>query len=148
MPQSLSCVIVHVVFSTKNRAPCLADVDSRIDLHAFLGGISRQLGCQPIAIGGVEDHVHVLAHLSRTVAVSEWVKELKRVSNQKMRGSVPDFAWQAGYGAFSVDPSRLDSVAQYVRSQEEHHRRETFQDEFLRLLNEHDLTWDERYVWD
>ena len=103
MPQSLSAVYIHLVFSTKDRRPFLRDKPTRDALHAYFGGISKQLDCAPIQIGGVEDHVHVLARFGRTITQAEWVKELKRVSNAwlKERGrDFADFEWQGGYAAF------------------------------------------------
>ena len=104
MPQSLSAVYIHLVFSTKNRQPFLRDLDIRTSLHAQLGGISKTLGCAPILTGGIEDHVHMLARLSRTITQAEWVKELKRVSNRWLKDEyhMRDFEWQGGYADFSV----------------------------------------------
>lgn len=148
MPQSLSSVIVHAVFSTKNRVPHLADADLRAEAFAYIGGVSKALQCPPIAVGGHSDHAHVLAYLARTSAVSDWVKELKRVSSVFLSQRIDDFAWQTGYAAFSVDPSSVDQVAAYIRHQEDHHRKVSFQDELRALLREHGLDWDERYLWD
>ena len=102
MPQSLSAVYIHLVFSTKHRLPFLRDKTLREDLHSFLGGTSKTLECPPLIVGGVEDHVHLLARFGRTITQAEWVKELKRVSNLwlKEEGGVADFEWQAGYSDF------------------------------------------------
>lgn len=151
MPQSLSAVYVHLVFSTKDRGPCLRDAALRGELHAYLGGISKTLECPPIQVGGAEYHVHLLARLSRTRTQADWVKELKRVSNLwlKERGSdFADFQWQGGYADFSVSQSNLDSAAEYIREQEKHHTKLTFQDELRALLRKHHLEFNERYVWD
>lgn len=148
MPQSLSAVYVHAVFSTADRKPFLADASLRNEMHAFLGGISKQLDCAPLAIGGVEDHVHFLIRWGRTTNQAEWVKEVKRVSSRWAKERVSGFGWQSGYGAFSVSHSDLNAVRHYIATQEEHHRRVSFKDEFLALLREHHLEWDERYVWD
>lgn len=148
MPQSLSCILIHAVFSTKNRHPFLADPSYRAEVHAFLGGVSKRLGCQPVAIGGTEDHVHCLVHFSRTLTVADWIKEIKRVSSSFVKERVPDFSWQAGYGVFSVEAAGLDRAAAYVRTQEAHHQKRSFQDEFRALMVEHGIEWDERYVWD
>ncbi|MFI5384504.1 MAG: transposase [Fimbriimonadales bacterium] len=133
MPQSLSSVFIHAVFSTKLRQPLLADPALRAEMHAYIGGVSSRLGCPPVAIGGVEDHAHVLVCLSRTTSISEWIKEEKRVSTNFVKPRKTDFAWQGGYGVFSTDIESLDRVAAYVRNQEEHHRKFSFQDEFRRL---------------
>ncbi len=151
MPQSLSAVYLHAVFSTKERRPFLDDVALRTELHAYLGGISRQLECPPLMIGGVADHVHLLARFGRTITQADWVKEVKRVSSAWLKehdAHCHDFAWQAGYGVFSVSASRLDAVREYIVGQEAHHRKSTFQDEFRALLHKHGVEWDERYVWD
>jgi len=150
MPQSLSAVYIHLVFSTKERRPYLKDKAIRTALHSYLGGISKRLRCAPIITGGVEDHIHLLARLGRTITQAEWVKELKRVSNLWIKDeySIKDFAWQGGYAAFSVSASNLDQVQRYIATQEEHHRKLSFQDELRALFRKHDLEWDERYVWD
>ena len=151
MPQSLSAVYIHLVFSTKERRPFLRDPVTREALHAYLGGISKTLDCAPILIGGMEDHVHVLARFGRTITQAEWVKELKRVSNLwlKERGiAYGDFQWQGGYAVFSVSPSNLEQVKQYIANQEEHHHKVGFQEELRALFRKHEIEWDERYVWD
>ena len=151
LPQSLSAVYIHLVFSTKDRRPLLRDKPTRDALHSYLGGISKQLYCPPILVGGVEDHVHLLARFGRTITQSEWVKELKRVSNLwlKERGrDYADFEWQGGYADFSVSQSNLEQVKQYIAGQEEHHRKMGFQDELRALLKKHEIEWDEKYVWD
>ena len=120
-------------------------------LHSYLGGISKQLDCPSLLVGGVEDHVHLIARLSRTATQAQWVKELKRVSNlwMKERGrDYADFQWQGGYAIFSVSQSNVESVKQYIAAQEEHHRKVGFQDELRALLRKHELQWDEEYVWD
>ncbi len=150
MPQSLSAVYIHLVFSTKQRRPFFRDPDLRSDLNIQLGRISKELGCAPIITGGVEDHIHQLARFGRTITQAEWVKELKRVSNLwlKEKYTLREFEWQGGYADFSVSQSDLDRVTKYIMSQEEHHRKVSFQDELRALLQEHQVEWDERYVWD
>lgn len=148
MPQSLSRVIIHLVFSTKNREPLLTP-DRREPLFAYLAGALTGLNCPPIRVGGVEDHVHLLFGLARTVSTSQVVEEIKKESSKWAKMHVhPCFYWQNGYGAFSVSPSNVEQVDTYVANQEAHHRTITFQDEFRALLRRHDITWDERYVWD
>ena len=102
-------------------------------------------------VGGVADHVHLLARFGRGVTQSDWVKELKRVSSRWIKerdGRMAGFAWQGGYGVFSVSTSALEDVEKYIQNQEEHHRKVTFQDEFRKFLQKHRVEWDERYVWD
>jgi REP element-mobilizing transposase RayT len=151
MPQSLSAVYVHLVFSTKERRPFLRDQPTREALHVYLGSVSKQLDCPPILVGGVEDHVHLLVRLGRTIAQAEWVKEVKRVSNLWLTGrgrEYADFEWQRGYADFSVSQSNLGPVKEYIANQEAHHRKTSFQDELRALLRRHELEWDEEYVWD
>ena len=129
----------------------LRDRALREELHRYLGGILVNLDCQPIIVGGVEDHVHLLARFGRTVTQAEWVKELKRVSNLWLKEHGRDYAnfeWQGGYADFSVSQSNLEVVKQYVAGQEEHHRKIGFQDELRALLKRHEIEWDEKYVWD
>ena len=149
MPQSLSAVYLHVVFSTKERRPFLRDETVRTALHAYLGGISKQLGCAPIIAGGVADHVHLLARFGRTITQAEWVKELKRVSNLwlKKEQKIRLFEWQGGYACFSVSESNLEKVKKYIANQAAHHKKIDFQDELRLLLKRHRVEWDERYIW-
>ena len=150
MPQSLSAVYLHVVFSTKERRPFLRDETVRTSLHAYLGGISKQLGCAPIIAGGVEDHVHLLARFGRTITQAEWVKKLKRVSNLwlKKEHKIRLFEWQGGYACFSVSESNLEQVKKYIANQAVHHKKIDFQDELRLLLQRHRIEWDERYIWE
>lgn len=151
MPQSLSNVLVHIVFSTKERHPFLRNAALRVAMHRYLAAVSAQLRCPVIAVGGVEDHVHLLARQARTMALAEWVKELKRTSSLWVKDAPREsriFQWQAGYAAFSVGQSQSAKVERYIAQQEEHHRSVSFQDEFRTLLNRHEIAYDERYVWD
>jgi REP element-mobilizing transposase RayT len=150
MPQSLSAVYIHLVFSTKHRQPFLKDEGLRTELHAFLGGTSKTLECPSLIVGGFEDHVHLLARFGRTITQAERVKELKRVSNiwLQEKGGLAGFEWQAGYADFSVSQSNLKQVERYIANQEQHHRKLSFQDEVRALLTKHELKWDERYIWD
>jgi REP element-mobilizing transposase RayT len=151
MPQSLSAVYIHLVFSTKEQRTFLRDKDLREKLHAQLGGISKTLECPPLLIGGVEDHVHLLCRFGRTITQAEWVKELKRVSNGWLKSEKPDYAdfeWQGGYADFSVSQSNLEQVKQYIADQEKHHRTLTFQEELRALYRKHEIQFDEQYVWD
>jgi REP element-mobilizing transposase RayT len=151
MAQSLAKILVHTIFSTKNRHPFLGDADMREELHRYLGGILTRLDCQPIVIGGPDDHVHLLSHLSRTCEPAAMVKELKRGSTIWLKNESPkfrDFAWQNGHGIFSVDPAQIEPARKYILEQQEHHRKISFQDELRQLLQRHEITFDERYVWD
>jgi putative transposase len=150
MPQSLARLHVHLVFSTKRRVPLLRD-SARDALHRYMAVVLQDLGCPATLINSVEDHVHVLFELSRTVAVSTVVEAVKKSSSKwiKTQGAeFEDFAWQAGYGAFAVSESNVLSVRDYVADQRDHHRKRSFQDEYRALLERHGVAFDERYVWD
>jgi len=151
MPQSLAKILVHTVFSTKDRRPFLRDIALRQELNHYLGGILKKLDCQPIIVGGVDDHVHLLASLSRTCTAAEMVKEIKRGSSlwvKEREVGMRDYGWQNGYGMFSIGASQIEDVRRYIAEQEQHHRKLSFQDEFRLLLKRHELAFDERYVWD
>ena len=151
MPQSFAQIYLHLVFSTKDRRPFLQDSDVQSELHAYLGGICRDVDCPSFIVGGVADHVHILCHLGRTITVADLVRELKRESSKWLKERFPqqaEFHWQSGYGAFSISPSHVPAVKEYIRTQEEHHRTVTFQDELRTLLTKYGVQWDERYVWD
>jgi putative transposase len=151
MPQSLAKILVHTVFSTKERRPFLRDKSLREELHHYIGGILNQLECQPLIVGGVEDHVHFLCTLSRTCEAAEMVKEVKRGSSLWLKTKSPDlrdFVWQNGYGIFSIGFSQIEPVRDYIAGQEEHHRKVSFQDELRALLKRYEIGFDERYVWD
>lgn len=151
MPQSLAKILVHTVFSIKDRRPFLRDKPLRDELHKYLGGILTNLECQPVIVGGVEDHVHLLCALSRTCDAAAMVKEVKRGSSLWLKTKSPDladFAWQNGYGIFSIGFSQIEAVREYIAGQEEHHRKVSFQDEFRQLLRRYEIEFDERYVWD
>jgi REP element-mobilizing transposase RayT len=151
MPQSLSAIYLHLVFSTKNRVRFLQDTGLRSEMHRFLAGVCRELGCQALLVGGTEDHVHILGRLDRTGTVADWVKEAKRASTTWVRKRAPelrDFSWQAGYGAFSVSPPHVEPVRNYISQQQGHHAKTSFQDEFRNLIQKAGLELDERYMWD
>jgi REP element-mobilizing transposase RayT len=149
MPQSLSKVLVHLVFSTKHREPLIGP-EARPRLHAYLVGILDNLKSPSLQTGGVGDHVHILCALSRTISQADLVEEVKKSSSKWMKaeGGVPGFTWQAGYGAFSIGESQADTVIRYIQNQEEHHRKVTYQEECRRFLERYKVTYDERYVWD
>jgi putative transposase len=151
MPQSFSRIVIHTAFSTQGREPAFQNPAFRDEVHAYLGGCAKTLQCLPLRIGGVADHVHLLTTLARTMAVADFVKEVKRVSTlwiQERGALYGQFHWQAGYAAFSVSESQVPTVIRYIQNQETHHRKVTFQDEFREFLRRHGQEWDERYVWD
>ena len=148
MAQSLAKVLVHLVFSTKNREP-LVSVETQPKLHAYLVGILANLNCPALQVGGTADHVHLLFSLGRTTTVADIVEDAKTGSSKWMkRQGVSAFSWQAGYGAFSIGQSQVPAVVRYIGQQEQHHRRLTFQDELRALFHRYDISFDERYVWD
>jgi putative transposase len=150
MGQSLVQNYLHIIFSTKHRAALINDKVEE-DLYAYLGGICKNLDCQPIKIGGYVDHVHVLCMLSKKIALVKLLEELKSHSSKwiKTKGAgLENFYWQDGYGAFSVNPSEIDAVIKYIANQKEHHIKTTFQDEYRAFLKKYKVEYDERYVWE
>lgn len=151
MPQSLAQIYLHLVYSTKNRYPFLVDTKIRDTLHAYLSTVCQTYDCPSIQIGGIADHVHLAVRFGRVCSVSTLIRELKRSSSKWLKQQstmLSRFEWQNGYGAFSVSPSHLDALIKYIQTQEEHHRQESFQDEFRRILKKYKVAYDERYVWD
>src|SRR4029077_8253877 len=150
MPQSLSKVILHIIFSTKNREPWL-DSNVRPRIHAYLTTICRDVGADLVHVGGVADHVHIVTTLARTVSQAQLVEQIKKASSKWIKAldaHYRGFFCQRSYGAFSVIPSQLQAVLQYVEAQQEHHRTCTFQEEYREVLRKHGIDFDERYVWD
>lgn len=151
MPQSLAQVHVHIVFSTKGRTRFLDDEAIRRQTHAYLAATLNEHECPALLVGGTADHVHVVCTLSRTRSLAEVIGKVKHSSSKWIKTKGPrlvKFAWQNGYGAFSVSHSNLARMRAYVRDQSRHHRRMTFQDEVRVLLEKHGVAYDERYVWD
>ena len=151
MSQSLVQIYVHIVYSTKDRKPFLRDREFRDRTHRYLAGICKNLKSPALVVGGVEDHVHILSRLGKTIKIADLIRDLKRDSSKWIKIEQPrlaGFHWQQGYGAFSSSPSHVDALKEYIANQEEHHRRESFQDEFRRLCRKYGLEIDERYVWD
>ncbi len=149
MAQSLVRNLVHLIFSTKDRAPLL-HAGIRAGLHGYMAGIFKHWESPAIIIGSVEDHLHALFGLSKNHALCKVVEEVKRGSSKwiKTRGrEMAYFSWQNGYGAFSVSPSLVDNAHRYISNQEKHHRKVTFQEEFREFRRRHGVEFDERYVW-
>jgi REP element-mobilizing transposase RayT len=148
MPQSLSRVIVHLVFSTKNREPFIG-AEHRDRMFEYLAGTLKGLKCQPFIVGGMPDHVHLLFAQARTLSLSEIVEEVKKETSKWAKTTVhPDFYWQKGYGAFSVSQSKVDEVTRYIANQERNHKNRDFKKEFREMLSASGMEWDEQYVWD
>ena len=149
MGSTLTNLIIHVVFSTKNRDPV---IDSRWEgeLHAYLGGIVKNEGGIPLTVGGIEDHVHLVVKLKPTHALSDVLQKVKGGSSKWVndrRFLTCRFSWQEGYAAFSVSESLVHKVVEYVKNQRSHHENQTFQDEYRSLLKLHGVPFDERYLW-
>ena len=150
MSQSLVKNLIHLVFSTKHRAPMISST-VRVPLHKYMAGILENCQSTALLTNSVADHVHTLFSLSKNWALKDVVEELKKGSSKWMKtqgDSFAEFYWQAGYGAFSVSESAVPRVKRYIAAQEEHHCRVTFQDEFRELCRRHGVALDERYVWD
>ena len=150
MPQSLAFNYIHVTFSSKNREYHIKN-DIKDELFNYLGGICKQLECNPLCVGGHKDHVHVLCLLSKKITLIKLLEEIKKGSSKwiKTKGhAYRNFYWQQGYGAFSVSPVQTDVVVKYIKNQEEHHRKITFQEEYRAFLRKYKVVFDERYVWD
>jgi REP element-mobilizing transposase RayT len=149
MPHTTTNPLVHLIFSTKQRC-ALIKPDFENDLHAYLGGIIRQIGGTALCINGTRDHVHLLVRVPADHSVAEIARLIKTNSSRWVHGRWPEhqhFAWQTGYGAFTVSESGLGAVRDYISNQQEHHRKRSFQEEFLAFLKKNGITVDERYLW-
>ena len=150
MGQSLVNNYIHIIFSTKNRHPFIQP-PVEAELHSYLGGICNKLECQVIKAGGYTDHVHILCMLSKKIALMKLLEEVKSHSSKwiKMKGDAyRNFYWQDGYGAFSVNPGEVEKVVEYIANQHEHHRKKTYQEEYLAFLKKYKVPYDERYIWE
>jgi REP element-mobilizing transposase RayT len=150
MPQSLSAILIHLVFSTKNREPFITPA-VETELHPYMAKVFRELKSPSLAINGTSDHLHILFSLGRVIKVADLVEEVKTESSKwiKTKGrEFRNFHWQAGYGAFSIGQSNVGVLKRYISNQKLHHRRITFQDEYRKFLKSYGIDYDERYVWD
>ena len=150
MAQSLSSILIHLIFSTKNREPFITEA-IEAELHPYMAKIFRELKSPSLAVNGTSDHVHVLFSLGRTIAIADLVQEVKTESSKwiKTNGEhFRNFHWQRGYGAFSVSQSQVVAVKRYIARQKIHHQRVTFQEEYRKFLKSYGIEYDERYVWD
>ena len=148
MPQSISIVYIHLVFTTLNREPFLRETALREKLHAYLAGVSNEHGCPAIKVGGVADHVHILARLGREITQSDLARELKRASSLWLKTQSPalaEFKWQPGFGVFSVSYDRVDTVSNYIKNQSVHHAQKTFREEFDNFAELHGVKLEERF---
>jgi REP element-mobilizing transposase RayT len=150
MPQSLSNVLIHIVFSTKNRDRLIAP-EIEQELYSYLATICKSRDCPALKIGGAEDHVHLLSRLSRTITISKLIEQVKKGSSKwiKTKGTkFSKFFWQNGYGAFSIGASQIPALRQYIENQKTHHQHQSFMDEYRALLEKYQIEYNERYVWD
>ena len=149
MGQSLVKNYLHIIFSTKNRQ-CLIFPPFETELHSYLGGICKRMECHPLKIGGFNDHIHILCLLSKNIALADFIEELKSNSSKWMKSkdqSLQNFYWQDGYGAFSVSPKQTEAVIEYINNQHEHHKVQSFQNEFRSFLKKYEEKYDENFVW-
>jgi REP element-mobilizing transposase RayT len=149
MSRTFTNLLTHLIFSTKHREPVIVP-EIEPELHRYLGGLTRDLKGKAFGINGTADHVHLLVSLPPVVSISDALRYLKANSSGWVHDKWPQlpFAWQLGYGAFSVSKSNVPGVLKYIANQKEHHRTVTFKDEFLDFLIKHDIEYDERYIWD
>ena len=150
MPQSLNKIYIHIVFSTKNRERLISD-DIKDDLFNYLGGVCKNLECNPLQVGGYNDHVHILCLLSKKITLVKLLEEIKSSSSKWIKTidvKFSNFYWQSGYGAFSVNPTEIEVVKNYILNQEEHHKVKSFQDEYRAFLKKYEVDYNEDYVWD
>jgi REP element-mobilizing transposase RayT len=150
MAQSVSSILIHLVFSTKNREPFITPA-IETELHPYMAKIFRELNSPSLSIDGTSDHVHILFSLARVITVATLVEEIKTNTSKwiKTKGrEFRNFHWQRGYGAFSIGQSNVSALKRYIRAQKQHHRRVTFQDEYRKFLKAYGIDYDERYVWD
>jgi len=149
MANSYISLYVHIVFSTKGRQALInPDLESR--LWAYMGGIARENQMKALSVGGIADHVHVLLSLPATLPIAKAVQLIKGGSSKWVHDTfagLRKFSWQEGYGAFSVNVSLLEETIRYIESQGEHHKRKTFQEEYIEFLRRHGIDYDERYIW-
>jgi REP element-mobilizing transposase RayT len=146
MPHTYSQNYLHVVFSTKERRKLITK-DFQPKLWSYMAGIGRNNGFLVLANGGMEDHTHLLIQLPATLALAKAVQLLKGGSSKWVGDHGREFSWQEGYGAFSVSKSKVSTVAKYIANQEAHHRKITFEDEFIALLEKHGIEYDPKYVF-
>lgn len=143
-------LLVHFIWSTAGREPWIGD-DWRASLHGYMGGVARNKNAKLLAAGGMHDHIHLYASLPTTITIADFVNAMKANSSRWVHQTFPRlraFAWQRGYGAFSVSKSEEQKVMNYIDNQKDHHRRRSFKEEFLEFLEKYGVEYDQRYLWD
>jgi putative transposase len=151
MSQSLSRVLLHIIFSTKNRFAFFNDNELQKRMYAYLARVFNEHDSPAIEVGGTENHVHILCLLSRNYAIREIIQKAKANSSswaKTLGGRFMKFSWQSGYGVFSIHASQIEPIRKYIQTQAEHHRKKTFQEEYLEILREYQVPYDERYLWE
>lgn len=150
MPQSLSQLYIHLIFSTKNRIPIIKSEHLNV-LHSYIGGILNNMKCDVIRVGGTSNHVHILFRLDKNISLSDAIRTIKTNSSRFIKSQsdcYEAFSWQDGYGAFSIGQSQMDNAIRYIENQEEHHKKKTFKEELLEFLKIYDVPYNEKYLWD
>ena len=150
MAQSLSQIYIHIIFSTKRRQPFIKP-DVEPELFAYIGDTIKRNGGIPFLINGTENHIHIFSTLPKNISIAKFIEEIKRNSSRwiKSKGSgYNNFAWQNGYGSFSVSSSKKGIVIKYIASQKEHHKKQTYNEELLTFLDKYKIDYDEKYLWD
>jgi putative transposase len=151
MSQSLAKIIIHLIFSTKNRVPFLTINSIRNEMHRYLGGTLKRLQCPVLTIGGTSDHVHILFSLNRQESIARVVQEIKRESSKWIKTKdlkFRKFKWQTGYGAFSVSQSQIIRIKKYISNQEVHHKSKRYEEEYIAFLDKYEIPYDARFVFD
>ncbi|MCL2289822.1 MAG: IS200/IS605 family transposase [Bacteroidetes bacterium] len=149
MSQSLAKLYVHLIFHVKNEHVFIRPEDEK-ELYAYMGGIIKKNESESIKIGGVQNHVHILAEMSKNISLSKFLEEIKRNSSRWIKtkdAHYKNFAWQGGYSGYSVSQSKVGIVSNYIEHQKEHHRKITFQEEYLQFLKKYRIDYDEKYLW-
>lgn len=150
MAQSLSQILIHIVFSTKNRVDCIPE-DLESELYAYIASICKSFKSQAIKIGGTSNHIHILCILARTISVSTLIEKIKTGSSKWIKiksNELKSFSWQSGYGVFSIGTSQIQVVKIYIENQKNHHKKLSFEEELRDLFQKYQIEFDERYVWD
>lgn len=150
MSQSLFQVYIHIVFSTKHRQPTINEEIER-RLFKYIGGICKSLECNPIIVGGHEDHIHILCSLSKKVTLMKLIEEIKKRSSKWIKtisSEYNNFYWQTGYGVFSINHTDLNAATKYIKNQKERHKKVNFQEELIAFLKKYEVDYDEQYLWE